>query len=188
MKKVLVVNDCKFERIIIKDYLSDIGYNVEIASEYDALLKIKKFQPDILIANLIMKNTTGDNLIKKVKSQNSQILGLLSSCDSIKLEDYVENNVDEVIHTPIDKMMLSEILNKVISRYNIDETNKKNVSMITKKENISSIKKQESIALDRRCNTAASKFSFCPFCGQKLNEISQNVCFCPYCGGKLQND
>lgn len=189
MRKVLVINDCKFERFVIKDCLNAIGYNVEIASEYDALSKVKKFQPDILIANLIMKNTTGDNLIKKIKAENSQIICILSSCDSIKLQDYVKNNVDEVIHTPIDKTVLSEILNKVTGTYGIDEANKKSVSMVTTKElSKDSIKEQEAVPLDGKCNAAVSKFSFCPFCGQKLNEISQSFCFCPYCGQKLQSD
>lgn len=150
MKKILVVNDCKFESIVMKDCLSDIGYSVKIASEYDAIIETRKFQPDILIANLIMKNTTGDKLISKIKSENSQIICLLSSCDLIKLEDFIENKVDEVINTPVNKDRLSETLDKVT----------------------------------KDCDNI--KFLFCPFCGQKFDEISQGFSFCPYCGKTLQ--
>jgi CheY-like chemotaxis protein len=174
MKKVLVVNDCKFERIIIKDCLSDIGYNVEIASEYDALLKVKKFQPDILIANLIMKNTTGDRLIKRIKSENSQIVCLLSSCDSISLGNYTENNVDEVIHTPIDKLELSKVLNRIIS-----------CSDVTEESNVDDAKKQDDVIFNKKSSETLTKFLFCPFCGQKLSGTSQSFRFCPYCGEKI---
>lgn len=187
MEKVLIVNDCKFERVIIKDCLIDIGYNVEIASEFDAFIKVKKFKPDILIANLIMKNTTGDELIKKIKSENSQIICLLSSCDLIRREDYLENGIDEVIHTPINRTELSQIFDSIIERCNVRESRMKKQFIITENSNSGSIRDQQNTGSDSKCSTSSVKFSFCPFCGQKLNGTSSNFCFCPYCGKQLRN-
>jgi len=39
MKKVLLVNDSKFESMILKDMLVSIGYIAGIADEYDAIEK-----------------------------------------------------------------------------------------------------------------------------------------------------
>ena len=63
-----------------------------------------------------MKDTTGDKLIEYIKSTNPKIVCLLSSCDLIKLEDFIEQKVDEVINTPINKLKLSQTLNKALSR------------------------------------------------------------------------
>lgn len=174
MKKILLVNDCKFENLIMKDYLNDIGYSVQITNEYDVFIQVRKSQPDIIIANLIMKDTTGDKLIEYIKSTNPEITCLLSSCDLIKLEDFIENKVDEVIHTPINKLKLSQILNKTLSKV----TNAKNnigLCGISKFLNEGVINGDNSI------------FSFCPYCGQKLVESKRQFLFCPYCGEKMKN-
>lgn len=186
MKKILVINDCKFESIVMKDCLSDIGYSVKIASEYDAIIETRKFQPDILIANLIMKNTTGDKLISKIKSENSQIICLLSSCDPIKLEDFIENKVDEVINTPVNKDRLSETLDKVTKDCDNIKIRKNSVDTIIKRLVNKSNRKQEDVSLDKKSSLSVSRFLFCPFCGQRFDEISQGFSFCPYCGKTLQ--
>jgi DNA-binding NtrC family response regulator len=159
MKKVLIVNDCRFESLIMKDHLNDIGYSVEITNEYDVFTQIRKFQPDVVIANLIMRDTTGDKLIEYVKNINSKIVCLISSCNLIKLEDYVQQKVDEVIHTPIDKSQLSDILNRALSQY--DKNDRKDINV--------------------------NKLSFCPYCGHKLDQSDGKILFCPYCGQKIKN-
>jgi len=46
MKKVLLVNDSKFESMILKDMLVSIGYIAGIADEYDA---IERYRTCVLI-------------------------------------------------------------------------------------------------------------------------------------------
>jgi len=174
MKKILLVNDCKFENLIMKDYLNDIGYSVQVANEYDVFVQVRKSQPDIIIANLIMKDTTGDKLIEYIKSTNPKIICLLSSCDLIKLEDFIENKVDAVIHTPINKLKLSQILNKVLSK------------VVNSKTNIT-IYEPEKILSKTSINEEKRSFSFCPYCGQKLAVSDQQFLFCPHCGKRIKN-
>lgn len=187
MKKILLVNDCKFESLVMKDYLNDIGYSVQVANEYDVFVQVRKCQPDIVIANLIMRDTTGDKLIEYIKSTNPGIICLLSSCDLIKLEDFIENKVDEVIHTPINKLGLSEILNKTLSK-----TGNSNVKVIkdSVERGLSDISyKHTEVNLLSNPNVSEKKsdFSFCPYCGQKLTVSDQKFLFCPYCGQKIKN-
>jgi len=49
MKKVLLVNDSKFESMILKDMLVSIGYIAGIADEYDAIEKVQDMRPDYII-------------------------------------------------------------------------------------------------------------------------------------------
>lgn len=112
MDKVLLINDCKFESIIMKDILCNFGYDIKITNEYEAYDMIKRFIPDIVIANLIMKTISGDELINNIKRRNPEIRCILSSCNPIKLDDYKDKKVDDIIHTPIDKEKLKKVLVK----------------------------------------------------------------------------
>lgn len=191
MKRILIVNDCKFESVIIKDCLSDLGYSVQITNEYDVFMQIRKFNPDIVIANLIMKDTTGEKLIEYIKSINPKIVCLLSSCDLIKLEDFIKHKVDEVIHTPIDKLKLSQTLNKTLARYENSNSNETRESIDEISNTLSSRNSSgySSVGvLDKTStNEKTNQFSFCPYCGQKFTIDDQNFLFCPYCGHKIKN-
>ncbi|QGU94189.1 response regulator [Clostridium bovifaecis] len=101
MKKVLVINDCKFEEIIFRDLLKKLGYDVRISNEYEAIKQLEEFLPNIVIANLIMREITGDRLIKRIKSIKKDTWCVLSSSNPLSLENYKEFSVDEVMQTPI---------------------------------------------------------------------------------------
>lgn len=187
MKKILLVNDCKFESLIMKDCLNEIGYSVQVANEYDAFVQVRKSQPDIVIANLIMRDTTGDKLIEYIKSTNPEIICLLSSCDLIKLEDFIENKVDGVIHTPINELKLSKILNKVLSK---TENGNTKVTIHSTESNLSDERnKRTNVELlsNASVNEKNNRFYFCPYCGQKLAGSGQGFLFCPYCGQKMKS-
>jgi len=117
MKKVLIVNDCRFESIIMRDIISKFGYNVKVTNEYSAVREVKEFLPNVIIANLIMKDTTGDELINKVKDIDSNIYGILSSCNVLNKDDFKLKRVDEVIQTPVDGVILKKALEgKVLAK------------------------------------------------------------------------
>lgn len=191
MKKILIVNDCRFESLIMKDNLSDIGYSVEVTDEYSVFIQIKMFEPEIVIANLIMKNTTGDKIISHVKKTHPETICLLSSCDLIKLEDFDKSNVDEVIHTPINKSRLSEVLDKTLSKCSTKEFVEKDVHKIFERLNSkrnTDYRSTNSTVLDKKDNNPeANMFSFCPYCGNRIGEKDQSFLFCPYCGQGLKN-
>lgn len=187
MKKILLVNDCKFESLIMKDYLNDIGYSVQVTNEYDVFAQVRKYQPDIVIANLIMRGTTGDKLVEYIKSTSPEIICLLSSCDLIKLEDFIENKVDEVIHTPINKLKLSQVLNKALLKAGNNKTEiniyKTRKALNDKNNSYDSIEVLSTTSINKK----KSSFSFCPYCGQRIAVSDKEFLFCPYCGEKVGN-
>ncbi|MDW8799995.1 response regulator [Clostridium sp. A1-XYC3] len=191
MKRVLVVNDCRFESMIMKDFLSDIGYNVQVTNEYDTFIQIKVFQPDIIIVNLIMKDNRGDRLINNIKNNYPGILCLLSSCDSIKLQDFIQSKVDEVIHTPVTRSKLSEILDEALDKFYSRHDEYKNIEKDFKgltRENLKENKNEKTaLVLNEETNVKLpNKFLFCPYCGGKFTEEVANFLFCPFCGQKLK--
>ncbi|MFU0824808.1 response regulator [Clostridium sp.] len=111
MQKVLIINDCKFEEIIMRDLLQSLGYDVKISNEYDAIKQVEEYLPSIVIANLIMKKITGDKLIEKIKKVKPDTWCILSSSNSINLENYRDFNVDAVMQTPISEEKFKDALN-----------------------------------------------------------------------------
>ena len=45
MKKILLVNDSKFENQILKDIVESIGYSAVTANEFDVFANIESFVP-----------------------------------------------------------------------------------------------------------------------------------------------
>jgi CheY-like chemotaxis protein len=107
MNRILLVNDCKFERVVMKDMLTSLGYEVYTSDEYGVLTKIKELSPNILICNLLMKETKGNLLVGKAKEVFPNIKCYVSSNNDIKLEEYKDNDVNGVIKTPTDLSKLS---------------------------------------------------------------------------------
>lgn len=199
MERVLLVNDCKFESIIMKDILKGMGYEVVITNEYDALREVRELSPGILICNLIMKSTTGNLLIEKVKLLYPDIKCYLSSSSPIKLEDYRKNKVDDVIKTPANresfeklfssdkpsqvspavKKSIEDILKRLESRKAAAET----TTAVPNSQNESgqAVKKAGEVEEIK----AEKKIQFCPFCGEKLQDKGKSFAFCPFCGGKF---
>jgi two-component system, chemotaxis family, chemotaxis protein CheY len=147
MEKILLVNDCRFESLVMKDILKSLGYEVSITNEFEAMSEVREFMPDTLICNLIMKEIRGNVLIHKIKSLHPDMRCFLSSSSPISLNDYKKDKVDEVIHTPVSGEKLKELLQE-------------------RQE------KQKKRAFCPFCGvkleTLDMKSIFCPYCGSKL--------------------
>lgn len=141
MGKILLVNDCKFESIIIKDMLEEMGHEVKISNEDTALKDIDTYYPEILICNLIMKHTTGDIIIDKAKKKYPHIKGILSSSNDLSLDTYSKKGIDDIVKTPVSKEKLGQVLTV----------------------------RDKKIKFCPYCGEKLEKvFKFCPECGEKL--------------------
>lgn len=110
MRKVLLVNDSKFESLVLKDALNEMGYIVETADEYNAVKSFGSFRPDCVIANYIMRETRGDQLIGIMKLQRPETICLLSSNSSVSMRDFRFSRIDGILNTPVDKSSLEKAL------------------------------------------------------------------------------
>lgn len=180
MRKILLVNDCKLESIIMKDKLMNMGYEVEISNEYGVFSKINKFNPEVVMVNFVMKEITGDKLIEKIKIKIHNIVCILSSCDRINLKDFKGKGVDEVINTPIEEKELSMLINRAILKYQVKDTDSEDNGIEHKEDSKIEHNKHNNVV------TILKKvILFCPYCGGKLKNGSNSFVFCPYCGEKL---
>lgn len=156
-KKALLVNDSKFESLILRDMLSKLDYDVEIADEFDAVYEVEQFCPDVIIVNYIMQQTTGDELIRQIKKGQPTAKCVLSSSSAVKISDFNGKRIDGILHTPISMFSLKDALHRI---GDVDKEIETNINE----------------TLDSR---------FCDSCNQDITIFGENIGFCPYCGDEL---
>jgi response regulator RpfG family c-di-GMP phosphodiesterase len=160
-KKALLVNDSRFESLILKDMLNKLEYEVEIADEFDALYEVEQFEPDLVIVNYIMQKTRGDKLIQLIKAGMPSAKCLLSSSNTVKMNQFTDKQIDGVINTPVNMFMLKDLLLRLGEQKELEKLE------IELKDN-----------LERQAR-------YCPNCDKNLSQFSSNIVFCPYCGESL---
>ena len=68
-KKILVVDDSMTTRTMLKNILTNIGYNVEVASEIDeGLVKLKLNHYDLIVSDLTLPKSSGYEFVHTLKT------------------------------------------------------------------------------------------------------------------------
>lgn len=73
-KKILIVDDAAFMRMMIKDILTKNGYEVvgEAENGARAIDKFKELTPDLIIMDITMPEVDGIAAVKEIKKINSE--------------------------------------------------------------------------------------------------------------------
>lgn len=162
MKRALLVNDSRFESLILKDLLDEIGYEVELADEFDALLEAEIFNPDLVIVNYIMRETSGDKLIQLLKEGKPEAICLLSTSNIVSKDTFKGSKIDEILRTPVSMFTLKDILRRV--------------------EEVNANKLEEKMAKEIE-NTQEERY--CRQCNAMIGDFGNHIVFCPYCGEEI---
>ena len=179
MSRVLIINDSRFESLILNDILSQMGYNVVITDEYNALKYLNDFAPSIVLANYIMKEVTGDRVIAAVKLKMPGVRCILTSSTDIQSEGIIHNGIDAIVKTPIDRLKLEEALNdkhqpidhgkSTVDSFRTRLSNWEGKFQVADKELLKAELKKNTPAIEEEgSNSNKPHFAFCPYCGCKL--------------------
>lgn len=73
MKKVLIVDDAAYMRMMLKEILSDHGYEIagEAENGIEAVEKYQELQPDIVTMDITMPEMDGIEAVKKILAINA---------------------------------------------------------------------------------------------------------------------
>lgn len=164
VNRVLIVNDSRFERLFLKDLVSNLGFEAAATDEYGSMRQVENLLPEMVIVNYTMTGMTGDELIARIKNIHPEIKCLLSSCSKLNPDRYPL--VDGVLRTPVEREILDQMLHRLLD-----------------------IKAELGQKAEPGFKPPASNghFQFCPFCGQGLQLLEADIAFCPYCGQKLSS-
>lgn len=113
---VFIVNDSKFENIILKDLLMKLGMNAIISDEYMVMKNLKKIKPAMAIVNYIMEDTTGEKVIREIKKIYPQIVCILSSSSDLSKNQFTEYPIDEIVKIPIEPNAMKKIIKTYIDK------------------------------------------------------------------------
>lgn len=126
MKKVLIIEDEKIIRNLIKKKLVERGYNVEEADDGEiGIKKIKNYKPDLVLLDIIMPKMGGFEVLRAIKEDGTlsqlPVIIVSNSGQSVEIEKAKELGVqDWIIKTEFDPR---KVVEKVVA--NIGEPEKK---------------------------------------------------------------
>jgi type IV pilus assembly protein PilB len=120
--RVLAVDDDPFIRTLLEKVLSEANYEVILATDgEEALAKVFRDLPDLIISDVVMPKLDGLELVKKLKGhlQTSIIpVILLTSKDEVESEvEGLEAGADDYIPKPIVTNRLLARINRIMSIY-----------------------------------------------------------------------
>lgn len=117
--KILVVDDEKNIRLVIREYLENEGYCVDEAKDgLEALEFLKRSRYNLIIVDIMMPNMDGFSLLKKIDDKDLPIIMLSAREDEYdKLEGF-NLGVDDYITKPFSPKELVARCKAVLKRIN----------------------------------------------------------------------
>ncbi|MCK5558235.1 MAG: response regulator [Candidatus Hydrogenedentes bacterium] len=112
-RTILIVDDVKMMRTVLRHVLEQGGYNVvEAQNGADALLELKQHPVDLVISDIVMPDMNGLKLVEQIRSlpssANIPILMCTARGDRDTVLESAQLNVHGYIVKPVDEHMLLE--------------------------------------------------------------------------------
>ncbi|MGM0507563.1 MAG: response regulator [Fusobacteriota bacterium] len=104
MKKVLIIDDEQNIRLLLKETLKNVVNVYEAEDGHQGMEKLKKIDPDLILLDIMLPDTTGVELLQNIKNYDSNVKVIMitaySSIESvinvmdIKISGYIEKPFD----------------------------------------------------------------------------------------------
>lgn len=117
-KKVLIVDDAAFMRMMIKDILTKNGFTVagEAENGIRAVEKYKEIQPDLVIMDITMPEMDGISALKEIRKIDPHANVIMCSAmgQQAMVIDSIQAGAKDFIVKPFQPDRVLEAVNKVI--------------------------------------------------------------------------
>ena len=113
MKKILIVDDSKLSRKMIKDILQSLGYEFfeEAEDGLDGLEKYDQYKPDIIITDIEMPKLNGLNMVQQIRQQDRDVVIIaVSTIVQVRMKYQFEVLNINLLKKPIQKEVLQSAL------------------------------------------------------------------------------
>jgi two-component system alkaline phosphatase synthesis response regulator PhoP len=117
--KLLLVDDEEDIRTLLEYNLTKIKLNIESAKDsFEALIKFERFQPDIVILDIMMAGQDGIEICKEIRAKNTScfILMLSASADDYTKIKAYEAGCDDFVAKPTNIQLLTKKIEAIQSR------------------------------------------------------------------------
>lgn len=118
-KRILIVDDAAFMRMMIKDILSKNGYEVvgEAENGARAIEKYKELAPDLVIMDITMPEVDGIQAVKEIRKINSgsQIIMCSAMGQQAMVIESIQAGARDFIVKPFQAERVIEAVKKVLA-------------------------------------------------------------------------
>jgi len=118
-KKVLIVDDAAFMRMMIKNILTKNGFEVvgEASNGVEAVELYKKLKPDLVTMDITMPEMDGIEALKKIKEidPNAKVIMVSAMGQQQLVIEAIQAGAKDFIVKPFQPDRLLEAVNKVLS-------------------------------------------------------------------------
>lgn len=117
--KVLVVDDAKFMRHMIKNILVGMGWEVvgEAADGHEAIAKYKDLSPDVVTMDIVMPGASGIDALKEIRMHDSNAkVVMISAIDQREpLMEALKLGAADYVVKPFEKERVEEAMHRVMA-------------------------------------------------------------------------
>ncbi|MCM3739036.1 response regulator [Oceanobacillus luteolus] len=117
-KKILIVDDAAFMRMMIKDILTKNGYEVvgEAQDGREAVEKFKELQPDLVTMDITMPEMDGISALKEIKTINPDAVVIMCSAmgQQAMVIDAIQAGAKDFIVKPFQADRVLEAIQKAL--------------------------------------------------------------------------
>lgn len=118
MTKILIVDDSRTSRKILKGILEGSGYEVigEATNGQEGYERYVELKPDVVTMDITMPVLDGIEALKKIKGEfpDAKVIMVTAAGQKTKMVEAVQSGADEFVGKPFDAVQLKSIIDKVI--------------------------------------------------------------------------
>ncbi|SES79382.1 response regulator [Anaerobranca gottschalkii] len=117
-KKIMIVDDAAFMRMMIKDILVKNGYEVvgEAANGVEAVEKYKELKPDLVTMDITMPEMDGVTALKEIKKidPNAKVIMCSAMGQQAMVIDAIQSGAKDFIVKPFQNDRVIEAVRKAV--------------------------------------------------------------------------
>ena len=117
MAKILIVDDSRTSRKVLRSYLEEAGHEVvdEALNGEEGVAKYKEIKPDIVTLDITMPVLDGIQALKQIKEfdPNAKAVMITAAGQQSKMVDAIKNGASEFVTKPFDKDKILDIIAKL---------------------------------------------------------------------------
>lgn len=118
MTRILIVDDSRTSRKILKGLLESAGYEVvgEATNGLEGYESYVELKPDLVTMDITMPVLDGIEALKKIKADypDAKVVMVTAAGQKTKMIEAVQSGADEFVSKPFEPDILKKIIDKVI--------------------------------------------------------------------------
>ena len=118
MANILIVDDSRTSRKILKGILEGEGYEVvgEATNGQEGYDRYVELKPDVVTMDITMPVLDGIEALKKIKGEypDAKVVMVTAAGQKTKMVEAVQNGANEFVSKPFEAEQLKKIIDKVI--------------------------------------------------------------------------